>query len=66
MLSWFHVVFAYRDHGSGPHAITLSLFQIPVKWFKFFRFRSNPKIILQNIMQIRKKKFLNPNFCHCS
>jgi len=31
-----------------------SLFQIPVKWFNFFRFKSNPKTILQNIMQIRK------------
>jgi len=30
-LSWFNVVFAYRDHGSGPHTATLSLYQIPVK-----------------------------------
>jgi len=30
-LSWFNVVFAYGDDGSGPHTITLSLFQIPVK-----------------------------------
>jgi len=53
-LSWFNVVFAYRDHGRGPHTVTLSLFQIPVKWFKFFRFKSKPKTILQNIMQMRK------------
>jgi len=53
-LSWFDEVFAYRDHGSGPHSVTLSLFHIPVKWFKFFKLKSNPKIILQNIMQIRK------------
>jgi len=25
-LLWFNVVFAYRDHGSGPHTITVSLF----------------------------------------
>ena len=50
-LSWFNVVFAYRDHGSGPHPVTLSFFQIPVKRFKFFRYRSNPKIKLQNIME---------------
>ena len=53
-LSWFNVVFACRDHCSGPHTVTLSHFQIPIKWFKFFRFKSNPKIILQNMMQIRK------------
>jgi len=53
-LSWFNVVFAYRDHGSGPHTVTLSLFQIPVKWLKFSRFKSKPKTILQNIMQMRK------------
>ena len=32
------------DCGSGPHTVTLSRFQIPVKWFKFFRFKSNPKL----------------------
>ena len=42
-LSWFNVVFPCRDHGSGPHTVTLSLFQMPVKWFKFFRFKSNQK-----------------------
>ena len=36
------------------YTVTLSLFQIPVKWFKFFRFKSKPKITLQKIMQIRK------------
>jgi len=30
-LSWFNVVFAYRDHGSEPHTVTLSRFQIPAK-----------------------------------
>ena len=54
ILSWFNVVFAYCDHGSGPHSVTLSHFQIPVKWCKFFRFKSKPKTILKNIMQIRK------------
>jgi len=44
-LSWFNVVFAYRDHRSGSHTIALILFQIPAKWFKIFRFKSNPKII---------------------
>jgi len=53
-LSWFNVVFAYRDHGSGLHIVTLSLFQIPLKWFTFFRFKSNPKTILQHIMPMRK------------
>jgi len=53
-LSWFKVVFAYRDHGRGPHTVTLCLLQIPVKWFKFFRFQSKPKTVLQNIMQMRK------------
>jgi len=53
-LSWFNVLFAYSDHDSGSHTATFSLFQIPLKWFKFFRFKSNPKIILQNIMRIRK------------
>jgi len=33
ILSGYNVVFAYRDHGSRPHTATLSLFQIPVKWF---------------------------------
>jgi len=51
---WFNVVFAYRDHGSGPHTETSSLFQMPVKWFKFFRFKSKPNNMLQNIMQMRK------------
>ena len=53
-LSWFNVVFAYRDHGSGPHAVTLNLFQIPVKCLKFSRFIFKPKTILQHIMQMRK------------
>jgi len=53
-LSWFYVVFAYRDHGSGPHTMTLTLYQTPVKWFKFFRFKFKPKTILQNIMQMWK------------
>jgi len=44
-LSWFNVVFAYRDRGSGPHTVTLSLFQIPVKWLKFSKFASKPKTI---------------------
>jgi len=43
-LSWFNVEFAYRDHGSGSHTVTLCLFQISIKWFKFFRFKSNPKL----------------------
>jgi len=30
-LSWFNVEFAYRDHGSRSHTVTLSLLQIPVK-----------------------------------
>jgi len=51
-LSWFNVVFAFRDHGSGPHTVTLNFFQIPVQWFKFFRFKSKPKTILQNILQM--------------
>jgi len=53
-LSWFYAVFAYRDHGSGPHTVTLSLFQTPVKWLKFSRFKSKPKTILQNTMQMWK------------
>jgi len=51
---WFDVVFTYRDHGSGRHTVTLSLFQIPAKWLKFSRFKSKPKTTLQNIMQMRK------------
>jgi len=31
-LSLFNVKFAYRDHGSWPHTVTLSLFQTPMKW----------------------------------
>jgi len=46
--------FVYRDHGRGHHTDTFNLFQIPEKWLKFFRFKSNPKIKLQNIMQTRK------------
>jgi len=57
-LSWFNVVFAYRDHGSGPHTVTLSLFQIPVKRFNFFRFKSNPKTILQKRTQMRKQNLV--------
>ena len=38
-----------------PHAVSLSLFQIPVKWFKFFRIKFNPKITLQNIMLLRSE-----------
>jgi len=30
-----YVVFAYRDRGSGLHAVALSLSRIAVKWFKF-------------------------------
>jgi len=47
-------VFAYLDHGSPPHTVTLSLFQI--KLLKFLK--SNPKIVLQNIMPIRKPKLV--------
>jgi len=43
-LSWFNAVFAYRDRGGGPHTVTLSLFQMPVKWFNFFGFKSNQKL----------------------
>jgi len=43
-LSWFNVVYAYHHHGSGSHTVTLCLFQIPIKWFKFFRFKSKPKL----------------------
>jgi len=57
-LSWFNVVFVYCDHGSRPHTVTLSLFQIPVKLFKFFRFKSKPKTILQNISQMRKSNLV--------
>jgi len=53
-LSLFNVVFTYRDHGSGSHTVTSSLFQIPVKWLKLSRFKYKPKSILQNIMQMRK------------
>ena len=53
-LSWFNAVFAYRDHGSWPHTVTLSLFQIPVMWLSFSDW--NP---------IQKpESCLNPNFCH--
>jgi len=45
-LTRFNVVFAYRDHGIGPHTVTLSLLQ--VMWSKFCRFKSNPKFLLQN------------------
>ena len=38
------VAFAYRHHGSGSHTVTLCLFQIPIKWSKFFRFKSKPKL----------------------
>jgi len=34
--------------------LLLDFFLMPEKWFEFFRFKSNYKIILQNIMQIRK------------
>ena len=37
-LTWFNAVFAYRDHGSGRHIVTSSLFQIPVNDSNF----SNP------------------------
>jgi len=47
-LSWFNVVLAYRDHGSGPHTVTLSLFQKPVKWLKLSGLKSKQKTILQN------------------
>jgi len=53
-LSRFNAVFPYRNHDSGPHTVTLSLFQIPVKWLKFSTFKSKPKTILQNTMQMRK------------
>jgi len=55
-LSWFNVVFACHDHAGGPHTVTLSLLQIPAKWFKFFRFKSKPKtiVLFQNKMPRRK------------
>jgi len=40
--SWSNQVFAYRDNGSRPHTVTLSLFQM--KWFKLFEYKSNTKI----------------------
>jgi len=41
-LSWSNQVFAYRDNGSRPPTVTLSLFQ--VTWFKLFKYKSNAKI----------------------
>jgi len=35
-------VFAYRDNGSRPRTVTLSLFQM--KWFQLFEYKSNAKI----------------------
>ena len=40
--SWSNQVFAYRDYGSRPHTVILSLFQM--KWFKLFEYKSNAKI----------------------
>ena len=40
--SWSNQVFAYRDNGSRPDTVTLSLFQM--KWFKLFEHKSNAKI----------------------
>ena len=53
-LSWFNVEFTCRDHDSGPPIVNFNHLQIPVKWFKFFRFKSNPKATLQNITEMRK------------
>jgi len=64
-LLWFNVVFAYRDHVSGPHTVTLTLFQLPVKWFKFFRFKSKPNYIAKYNANARNESSLNPNSCHC-
>jgi len=55
-------VFAYRDHGSGPHTVTLSLFQIPVKWFKFFRFKSNPKLYCKVWCEYENRILLKSKF----
>jgi len=40
--SWSNQVFAYRDNGSRPHTVTLSLFQM--KWFELFEYKSYAKI----------------------
>jgi len=51
---------------SGSHTVSLCLFQIPVKWFKFFRFKSKPKHyckILYNA-NAKTKSCLNTNSCH--
>jgi len=52
--SWINVVFSYRVHSNRPDSVRLSLFQIPVKWFKFFTYKSNRKILLKNLMKTRK------------
>jgi len=56
-LSWFNVAFAHCDHGSRPYrpSVTLSLFQI--KWFKFLKSTSNPKLYCKTT-QIRKSNLV--------
>jgi len=64
-LLWFNVIFAYRDYGSGSHTVTLWLFQISIKWFKFFRFKSNQNSIARYNANTETESCLNPNSSHC-
>ena len=57
-LSWFNAVCEYCHPVSGSHTVTWVFSRYQVKWFKFFRFKSSPKPILQNITQIRKLNFV--------
>jgi len=41
-LSWFNVVFAYRDHGIGPHTVVLSL-PDPAKVIQVFQIEIQTK-----------------------
>jgi len=44
ILSKFNAVFAYREDGSRPHTVTVSLFQMAVYWFRIFKFKSIQKL----------------------
>jgi len=52
---YYSVVFAYHDHGSGPHTVTLSLFQIQVLQIKI---QSKNYIVKYRLMQIQKLKLV--------
>ena len=64
-LSWFNVVFAYRDHGSDP-ILWPWVFPNTSKVIQIFQIQIQTKnCIAKYNVNTKTESCLNPNSCHC-